>query len=360
MKNTLNIDIRPTSQSRIDTFDFENPGFGTNFSDHLLSVKYEDNSWDNPVIQEFGRFEVSPSLSTLHYGQSVFEGLKVFYVDENRANIFRLNDHYERFKNSCKRLCIPTPPYELFAGGIKKLIQLDHQWIPQKTGQALYIRPFIFATDEILSVRVSDTYQFFVITSPVGAYYSEGFNPVSLVTAQNFVRAVKGGSGEAKTAGNYATSLLPAKHAKENGFTQVLWLDAHEHRYIEEVGTMNIFFMIDDVLITPPLGGSILPGITRRSIIQLAKDRDIEVQERRISIDEVFQAADESTLQEAFGSGTAAVVSPVGRIQHGEKSITINNNEVGPMVKTFFKAITDIQYGRTEDTHNWIEPIPLT
>ena len=360
MADKDNFDIQLTSKSRIDEVDFGDPGFGTNFSDHMLSIVYENNSWQQPKIVEFDRFDISPSLSTLHYGQSVFEGMKAFYAGDGEINLFRIDDHYKRFVNSCKRLCIPEPDYNTFTDGIKKLIQLDYQWIPKKTGQALYIRPFIFATDEILSVRVSDTYQFFVITSPVGAYYKEGFNPVSLITEQKYVRAVGGGSGEAKTAANYATTLLPAKKAKDKGFTQVLWLDAHEKKYIEEVGTMNIFFMIDDVLITPELGGTILPGITRKSIIQIAKDRGITVEERRISIDEVFEAAEDGTLQEAFGSGTAAVVSPVGKIQHGDDSITINNNEVGPMVRRFFDAITDIQYGRDEDKYNWIDTVTIS
>lgn len=357
MTELENIKIELTSNSRINEVDLENPGFGTNFSDHMLAVNYKNGQWQQPVIKEFGNLHLAPSLSTLHYGQSVFEGLKAFYAGEGEINIFRLDDHYTRFVNSCNRLCIPAPDYEIFAEGIKKLIQLDYQWIPQKTGQALYIRPLIFASDEILSVRVSDTYTFLIMTSPVGAYYSEGFNPVSLMTTKKYVRAVEGGSGEAKTSANYATSLLPAKKAKDKGFTQILWLDAHEHQYVEEVGTMNIFFVIDDVLITPKLSGTILPGITRRSIMQIAKDRGLEVQERKISIDEVFNAAENGTLQEAFGSGTAAVVSPVGRIQHGNRSVTINDGKVGPRVRKFFDAITDIQYGRDDDKHNWITQV---
>ena len=359
MTELENIKIELTSNSRINEVNFDDPGFGTNFSDHMLEITYGDGQWQQPVIKEFGNLELAPSLSTLHYGQSVFEGLKAFYAGEGEINIFRLDDHYQRFVNSCERLCIPAPDFQTFSEGIKKLIQLDYQWVPKKTGQALYIRPLVFASDKILSVRVSETYTFLIMTSPVGAYYSEGFNPVSLMTTKNYVRAVEGGSGEAKTAANYATSLLPAKKAKENGFTQVLWLDAHEHRYVEEVGTMNIFFVIDDVLITPKLGGTILPGITRRSIIQLAKDRDIQVEERSITIDEVFEASEAGTLQEVFGSGTAAVVSPVGKIQHGDRSIVINDGKVGPRVRRFFDSITDIQYGRDEDKHGWITQVKI-
>ncbi|HEX6981751.1 MAG TPA: branched-chain amino acid aminotransferase [Balneolaceae bacterium] len=346
--------ISKTSNSRIDQVDLDKPGFGRVFSDHMLEVKYSNGQWHQAEIKPYGPIEIEPSLNTLHYAQSVFEGTKAYYVDSETINVFRLDKNYERMARSCERMCIPVMEEDVFVEGIKTLVQLDHQWVPEKEGNTLYIRPFACAFDPIIAARVSDTYRFYVITSPAGAYYDR---PVKLVTSQNFVRAVKGGVGEAKTAGNYAASLYPAQKAKEKGFDQVLWLDGREHKYVEEVGTMNIFFVIDGTLITPELHGTILSGITRDSIIRLAQHLNMPVEERRISIDEVMQAGDDGILDEAFGAGTAAVISPIKEISHDGASVQIHENKRGPIGQKMYDTITDIQRGKIDDPFGWTHPV---
>jgi branched-chain amino acid aminotransferase len=254
---------------------------------------------------------------------------------------------------SCQRLCIPEMSFDLFMDGLKELVTLDKEWVPKKRGYSLYIRPFIFATESFLGVKVSETYRFMIITSPVGAYYKEGINPVRLITPGEYIRAAKGGLGAAKTPANYAATLLPAEEAKRKGFTQVLWLDGIKRKYVEEVGTMNLFFYIGDKLITPPLEGTILPGATRDSVIHLARDWNIKVLERRISIDEIFKTSKERKLKEAFGSGTAAVISPVGEIHHNKKRVTINKGKIGPLSQRLYDEITGIQYGEKSDKYGW-------
>lgn len=254
---------------------------------------------------------------------------------------------------SCRRLCIPEMSFDLFMDGLKELVTLDKEWVPKKRGYSLYIRPFIFATDSFLGVKVSQTYRFMIITSPVGAYYKEGINPVKLITPGEYIRAAKGGLGAAKTPANYAATLLPAEEAKKKGFTQVLWLDGIKRRYVEEVGTMNLFFFIGDKLITPPLEGTILPGVTRDSVIQLARDWKIKVLERKISIDEIFKTSKEGKLKEAFGSGTAAVISPVGEVYHNKKRIIINKGKIGPLSQKLYDEITGIHYGEKADKFGW-------
>lgn len=351
------IEVEQTDESRLSQVDLDEPGFGEVFSDHMLSIQYKEGSWQTPQILPYGPFEISPAMCSLHYGQAIFEGLKAFKNQDGTIKIFRPEDHHKRFNKSCRRLCIPEINKELFVGGLRKLINLDQDWVPQKQGNALYIRPFVFATDNYLAVKASSTYQFFIITSPVGAYYDEGIDPVSLITSDEYARSVPGGVGHVKTPGNYAASLLPAQKAKQKGFTQVLWLDAKERRYIEEVGTMNIFFLIDDVLVTPPLKGAILNGITRRSVIQLAQKWGITVNERPITIDEVIEKAEAGHLREVFGTGTAAVISPVGKIQHKWKSITINDHKIGPFAQKLYDTITGIQDGRLEDPFGWMTPV---
>ncbi|MBO6585724.1 MAG: branched-chain amino acid aminotransferase [Gracilimonas sp.] len=357
--SSTNITVHPTEQSRIHEVDFNNLVFGKKFSDHMFEMKFSEGEWNEPVIKPFGTFEVTPASNVLHYGQAVFEGMKAFYVDENTVNIYRPETHHERFNHSCRRMCIPETSYETFIDALETLIRLDHQWVPKKNGTALYIRPFIFASDNLLAARSSDKFTYQIITSPVGAYYAEGFNPVSLTTPEKYVRAVVGGTGNVKTAGNYAASFLPAQKAKEKGFTQVLWLDAKEQKYIEEVGTMNIHFLIGDTLITPGLNGSILPGVTRRSVIALAKEWGYNVEERKISIDEVFEAYEDGSLKEVFGSGTAAVVSPVGLIEHNGKTIELDREKPGEFAQKCFNEITDIQYGRKDDQFGWVHPVNI-
>lgn len=356
---STSITVKPVEKSRVHEVDFNNLVFGRKFSDHMFEMEYMDGQWQEPVIKPYGNFEIAPGTNVFHYGQAVFEGMKAFYVDENTVNIYRPDTHHERFNNSCRRICIPETSYEIFIEALETLIRLDHQWIPKKNGTSLYIRPFIFASEEYLAARSSDEFTYQIITSPVGAYYTEGFNPVSLITAEKYVRAVVGGTGNVKTAGNYAASFLPAKKAKEKGYTQVLWLDAKEQKYIEEVGTMNIHFLIGDTLITPALNGSILPGVTRRSILALAREWGLNVEERKISLEEVFEAYEDGSLKEIFGSGTAAVVSPVGLIHHEGKTIELDREKPGEFAQKCFDAITDIQYGRKEDAFGWVHPVKI-
>ena len=349
----MDLKIIKTSQSRLGTIDFDNLEFGTTFSDHMFMARYGGGKWNEPKIVPYGSIEVFPSMCTLHYGQAIFEGLKAFRRADGGISLFRPESYQARFNRSGARLCIPPVDRELFMNAIANLCKVDDGWVPQKRGSSLYIRPFIFATDNFIGVHVSHSYLFMVITSPVGAYYKEGLNPVRLITSGQYARAVKGGVGAAKTLGNYAASLLPAEEAQKKGFTQVLWLDALEKKYIEEVGTMNIMFLIDGELITPPLEGSILGGITRDSVIQLARHWGVKVTERQISIDEVLAKAKDGGLQEVFGTGTAAVISPVGCISHENDLVTINGERIGAFSQKLYDEITGIQYGERPDPFGW-------
>lgn len=355
----MDIKIEPIGKSRIDDVDFENLEFGRSFSDHMLEMIWSKGAWSAPEIRPYGPIQFTPALNVLHYGQEIFEGMKAYYVDEKRLHLFRPDLHYARFTRSCQRLCMPEIPYETFLSGLEALLKLDRNWVPKKHGRALYIRPVMFASEEYIAAVESSRYNFYFITCPVAAYYKEGFNPVALTTTEKYVRAVRGGTGEAKTGGNYAAGFLPAKEARENGYSQILWLDAIEQRYVEEVGTMNIFFKIDGKLVTPELSGSVLNGITRRSVIELARDKGLEVEERRISIDEVFEAANQGTLEEVFGSGTAAVISPVKTIHHKGEVIQIGDGKAGELALELFDAITGIQYGQSDDPHGWTHEITL-
>ena len=349
----MHIDITKAPQSRIDRVDFDDVGFGHVFSDHMFMVEYSKGKWGTPRIVPYGTIEVAPSLCVLHYGQAIFEGLKAYYTATGAVNLFRPQSYHARFNRSGARLAIPPVDWEMFIGALTELLKLDREWIPKKDGYSLYIRPFIFASENFLGVHVSDSYMFMIITGPVGAYYKEGLNPVSLTTPGGYVRAVRGGLGEAKTPGNYAGSLLPADEAQKNGYTQVLWLDGVELKYVEEVGTMNIMFVIGDEIITPPLGGSVLGGITRDSVIQLAKHWNIPIQERKISIQEIFAEAKAGRLKEVFGTGTAAVISPVGRIHHEGETITINEGKIGTLSQRLYDEITGIQYAKRPDPLGW-------
>jgi branched-chain amino acid aminotransferase len=351
--------IHKVAQSRVKDVDFENLSFGRTFSDHMFKATYEKGKWNNPEILPYGTIELAPSVSTLHYGQAVFDGLKAYRKKSGEIGIFRLNRYQARLNMSGARLCIPPVPEDLFDNAVRGLCKIDGQWVPQKRGSSLYIRPFVFATDNFIGVHVADSYLFMVITSPVGTYYKEGLNPVSLISSGEYVRAVRGGLGEAKTAANYAASLLPAEEAQKKGFTQVLWLDAIERKYVEEVGTMNIMFLIGDELVTPALNGSILAGITRDSVIQLARHWGVKVVERPVSIDEVMVRAKDGSLKEVFGTGTAAVISPVGRISHQGNDVTINDGRIGDFSQKLYDEITGIQYGEKADPFHWMYDIGM-
>ncbi len=333
-------------------------GFGTIFTDHMFNMDYHpEKGWHNPRIEPYQSIDMDPSTMVLHYGQGVFEGLKAFRTKTGTVQLFRPKDNFKRLNNSSRLICIPQIDEAFALDALKQLLVLEKDWVPNAEGTSLYIRPTIIATDPFLGVRASYTYRFFIILSPVGAYYAEGFNPVKILVTQDHVRAVTGGVGEAKTPGNYAASLYAAEKAHQQGYTQVLWLDGIERKYIEEVGAMNIFFVIDGKLVTPMLSGSILHGITRDSVIALAKNWNLTVTERKIGMDELMNAHGSGKLEEIFGSGTAAVISPVGEIKYGDKVMTVGNGQVGPVAKKFFQAISDIQYGKAEDPFGWVEPL---
>lgn len=353
----MTLSINTAEQSK-DLPDESELSFGTLFSDHMFNMDYDpENGWHNPRIEPYHAFQMDPSTMVLHYGQSIFEGLKAFKTPAGGINLFRPRENFKRFNRSAHKLCIPEIDEDFALQALMELLKLEKRWIPGAPGTSLYIRPTIIATDPFLGVRASYTYRFFIILSPVGAYYKEGFNPVKIWVTDKYVRAVRGGMGEVKTAGNYAASLYAGEEAHRKGYTQVLWLDGVERKYVEEVGSMNIFFVIDNELVTPSLSGSILSGITRDTVLQLAKKWGLPVTERRLSIDELVDLYEADRLQEVFGSGTAAVISPVGEIKYRDKAMSVGDGSVGPWAKRFFEAITDIQYGRAEDPENWVLPV---
>lgn len=345
--------VTKVAESRRSAVNFQDLRFGDVFSDHMFELVYQKGSWQNGKILPYGPISIMPSANILHYGQGAFEGMKAFAMESGDINVFRIREHYQRFDNSCKRLNIPSIPEETFTQAILQLVDLDRDWVPKDKYKSLYLRPFVFATEEFLGLKTSTTYRFYVITGPVGNYYREGINPVKLTTMPDYVRAVKGGVGNAKVPGNYAASLYPAHMAMKEGYSQVLWLDAIERKYVEEVGAMNIFFVVDGKVVTSPLTGTILPGVTRRTVLELCKLWNLPAEERMISIDELFTAYKEGRLTEAFGSGTAAVISPVGIIHHKGEVITLDTEKMGPIAARLYNAITGIHHGTEKDPANW-------
>lgn len=345
-----NIKISPVSKSKITTVDFDHIPFGRVFTDHFFLAHYRNGRWGDMKISPLENFSLHPSNLALHYGQSVFEGMKASADEKGTPLLFRPVEHARRLNRSARRLCMPEFPEEVFIEALTGLVDLDRNWIPNRPGSALYIRPLMFATDEFLGVAPSETYTFVIMLLPVGPYYSK---PVKLWADTEFVRAVAGGTGEAKTAGNYAASLLPSKLAKEKGFDQILWLDGKERKYIQEVGTMNIFFVFEDHVATPELDGAILSGITRDSFLTLLTGKGYEVQTRKITIDEVMEKGRNGQLKEVFGSGTAAVTAIVEQIRYKDSVINFDPEaaEVGPMLK---QTIEGIRNGQLEDTHDWV------
>ncbi len=336
----------------------ENLGFGIHFTDHMFVMDYEEEKgWHAPRIVPYGNFSLDPAAVCLHYGQAIFEGLKAYRGRDGKIRLFRPDENMKRLNRSAHRMCMPSVDEEFLLNAIKQLVKVEQRWIPGNKGTSLYIRPFMIATEAYLGVRPAKKYILSVILCPVGAYYSEGFNPVKIFVTDKYVRAARGGVGEAKTAGNYAASLMASEEAKAKGFTQVLWLDAKERRYVEEVGTMNIFFAFEDEIVTPALSGSILPGITRDSVLRLGKKWGLNMVERPITIDEVIDGAQSGTLIECFGTGTAAVISPVGALHYKGIDYPINSGETGPLSKRFFDEITGLQYGEIEDALGWTETV---
>jgi branched-chain amino acid aminotransferase len=333
-------------------------GFGTIFTDHMFNMDYSvEKGWYHPRIEPYAPLVMEPSTMVLHYGQGVFEGMKAYRNRQGGVQLFRPRENFKRLNASNRKLCIPEIDEAFALDALKQLLTVEKDWIPSAPGTSLYIRPTIIATDPFLGVRASFTYRFFIILSPVGAYYAEGFNPVKIMVTKEHVRAVRGGVGDTKTLGNYAASLLAGDKAHKAGYTQVLWLDGVEQKYVEEVGAMNIFFVIGDELITPMLSGSILPGITRDSVLELGRSWGMTVTERKISIDEVVDAHASGQLKEIFGSGTAAVISPVGELKYEDTVITIGDGRVGPLAHKFFQSIQDIQYGSIDGPSGWVENV---
>ena len=332
----------------------EKLGFGKIFTDHMFIMDYTEGiGWHDARIVPYGEISLEPSAMIFHYGQEMFEGLKVYRGVDGKTRLFRPDMNAKRANSSNERLCIPQIPEEDFVEAIKAVVKVDEDWIPEEEGTSLYIRPFIIATDAFLGVAPSKTYMFIIILAPSGAYYENGLAPVGIWIEDDYVRAVRGGIGYAKTGGNYAASLAAQVKAHDDGYSQVLWLDGVERKYIEEVGAMNIFFKIDGKIVTPMLNGSILPGITRNSVIELCKSMGCEVEERRISVDELVEAAHSGRLEECFGTGTAAVISPVGKLRYKNEVFTINNNEIGDLSQKLYDTITGIQWGKCEDNFNW-------
>lgn len=336
---------------------FENglPAFGHTFTDHKFEMDYTEGiGWHDARINPYSDFNLDPASIVLHYGQAVFEGLKAYRTPNGNVNLFRPEKNFERMKSSCERLCMPTVDINFAVKALKELLKVEEGWVPSEPDSCVYIRPYMIATEKVMGVKVSSTYKFLIILSPSGLYYN---GPVSIYVEDKYVRAVSGGVGNAKAAGNYAAGMRAQSEAAKKGYTQVLWLDAFEKKYIEEVGVMNVFFKINGEVITPELSGSILSGVTRDSVICLLESKGIKVTQRRISIHEIFSAAENGMLEEMFGTGTAAVISPVRKLGWKDKVVEISNGEIGPLGKEIHKTLTGIQYGKVVDRFGWIQTI---
>jgi len=349
----LKIDVTLSTEKKQKP-SFDNLEFGKSFTDHMFVWNYTDGKgWHDARIIPYQPITLDPAATVFHYGQTVFEGLKAYLTKDEQILLFRPDENMKRFNRSNDRLCMPKLDEEGALSALKQLIQIDREWIPSGEGTSLYIRPFMIATEAFLGVHPANSYQFMIILSPVGAYYKEGINPVKIAVESEYVRAVAGGTGNAKTAGNYAASLKASEIASENGYSQVLWLDGRENQYIEEVGSMNVFFKINGEVITPELNGSILEGITRKSIIELLNYMNIPVVERRISIHEIEQAYRDGVLEEAFGTGTAAVISPIGEFLWKNEKMVVNSGEIGQLSQKLYDTLTGIQNGTKEDPFGW-------
>lgn len=328
--------------------------FGIYFTDHMFLMNYETGKgWHDPRIVPYAPFQIDPACMVLHYAQEIFEGMKAYRGVDGTIRLFRPEENFKRMNRSAERMCIPPVDVDFCVEAVKQLVTLEQDWVPSAPDTSLYIRPYIFATDVHVGVHASHTYQFAIILSPVGPYFASGLAPVKIMIEDEDVRSVRGGTGYTKCGGNYAGSLRAGEKAEELGYSQVLWLDGVEKKYIEEVGAMNVLFKINGEIVTPPLTGTILPGITRKSCLEILHSWGIPVSERRISVDELLAAVQSGALEEAFGSGTAAVVSPIGELFIGGQAYTINNNEIGPVARKLYDQLTGIQWGRIEDPYGW-------
>lgn len=354
MQTMVDIKVTKATTSKRGSVDFKNLSFGKIFTDHMLVAEYSNGSWQSPEIVPYGPISFDPSMATIHYGQSIFEGIKAYRLKTGVEAIFRPYDNFKRFNKSASRMEMPSVPEDIFIGGMKQLLQVDAEWIPEEYDHSLYIRPIMFATDEVIGVSPSTTYTFMIILSPVGPYYAA---PMKIYVEELYVRAVPGGVGYAKTSGNYAASLHPASVAKSRGYDQILWTDAHEHKYVQECGTMNVFFIIGDKFITPGLeSGTILEGVTRDSVIAVAKDLGKIVEEREISVDELVNAYSAGLLTEAFGAGTAATIAKIAELRYKDFVMQFDpaNMPLADEVKSILTAIRD---GIAPDPRGWMLPI---
>ncbi len=350
LAETLKIDIRKTAKSRLPETDFHDIHFGKIFSDHMFQMDYEDEQWKDAKIIPYEKLQMSPSLAVIHYGQSIFEGMKAYKNEKGEVFLFRPLENFQRFNRSAKRMCMPEISEEAFMEGIRQLVLLDKDWIPTAEGCSLYIRPVMFASDEFLGVRPSDTYKFMIITSPSAAYYSA---PIKVLVERKYARAFEGGTGYVKASGNYGRSLYPSKIAHEKGYQQLIWTDAFEHKYIEESGTMNVIFQEGNSLITPPVSNTILPGVTRDSVLTLAKDMGINVEERKISIEELLESHAKGQLLDAFGTGTAATIAPFELIGFEGKDYVLPPVSERKLSKKIHEELQAIRFGKAPDKHGW-------
>lgn len=352
MIDTSNFQITKVQHSRISEFDPSNIVFGKVYSDHMLTANFKDGAWRDEQILPFGNISLSPANTTLHYGQSIFEGMKAYRLQTGEVAMFRPMDNYRRFRLSAERMCLEPVPEELFIGGLEELLRLDQAWVPSEPDTSLYIRPFLFAADEYVGIRPPRDFKFIIITSPAGAYYGR---PVNVKIEKHYSRAVEGGTGYAKAAGNYAASLYPAKLAQDDGYDQLIWTDAKNHEYIEESGTMNVMFLINDTLITAPTGDTILNGVTRNSVLELARDWGMNVEERKLRVDEVVEASHQGTLQEAFGTGTAATITSIKTIGHEDEVLHLP--ESMPVATKLKETLDGIKTGKLEDKFGWMHVV---
>lgn len=348
--DTLQIEIQQTTKSRLQEVDFNNLVFGKNISDHMFITEYKEGQWQNPRIVPYGDLSLSPATAALHYGQAIFEGMKAYRNSDDEVLLFRAHDNWKRLNTSAERLCMPSVPEEIFMGGLTELLRLDAGWVPSQEGCSLYIRPYMFATDPYIGVKPSETYTFIIFTSPVGTYYAK---PPRVKVETHFIRAAEGGVGATKCAGNYAGSLYPAKLAQLEGYDQLIWTDAREHAYIEESGTMNVMFVIDGKLVTPAVCDTTLDGVTRKSIVAIARHWNMPVEERKIKVKEVIDALKENRLEAAFGAGTAVVVSPFATIAFEGIDYPVPAVEEGSFVDKVKHYLSDLRTGKTEDVFGW-------
>ncbi|MEJ2698976.1 MAG: branched-chain amino acid aminotransferase [Desulfuromonadales bacterium] len=352
----MEIQVLPIAEKKPRIQDESKLVFGKQFTDRMFIMEYDSGrGWHSARIAPYGPFQIDPAALVLHYSQEIFEGLKAFRRQDGTVALFRPEENIKRFNRSARRMVMPEVDEAFFLKALKELLRLEADWVPHSEGTSLYIRPTMIATEAVLGVKPSEKYLCYIILSPVGAYYKGGLSPVKIWISDDYVRVAPGGTGEAKTGGNYAASLRASMEAARKGFDQVLWLDAVHRKYVEEVGSMNICFLYDGKVVTSPLHGTILDGITRRSVLTLVKEMGLEVVERALTVEDIFEGAETGRLQEAFGTGTAAVVSPVGQFTYGDRTVTIQGGQAGKLTLKLYDTLTGIQYGRIPDPHGWVE-----